>query len=51
MNQSLPFGGRNKSGYGRFAGPEGLRGLCLEKSVCEGIFYHLCYMSIVCYKQ
>ena len=35
MSQSLPFGGCKKSGYDRFAGPEGLRGLCLVKSVCE----------------
>lgn len=35
MNQSLPFGGCKKSGYDRFAGPEGLRGLCLVRSVCE----------------
>ena len=37
MNQSLPFGGRNKSGYDRFAGPEGLRGLCMVRSVCEDL--------------
>lgn len=30
----LPFGGVNGSGYGKFGGEEGLRGLCLEKSVC-----------------
>jgi acyl-CoA reductase-like NAD-dependent aldehyde dehydrogenase len=30
----LPFGGVNGSGYGRFAGEEGLRGLCNVKSVC-----------------
>jgi acyl-CoA reductase-like NAD-dependent aldehyde dehydrogenase len=35
MNQSLPFGGLKKSGYDRFAGPEGLRGLCSIKSICE----------------
>jgi len=35
MNQSLPFGGCKKSGYDKFAGPEGLRGLCLARSVCE----------------
>ena len=38
MNQSLPFGGFKKSGYDRFAGPEGLRGLCLIKSFCEDRF-------------
>lgn len=35
MSQSLPFGGCKKSGYDRFAGPEGLRGLCMIRSVCE----------------
>ncbi|KAI9686834.1 MAG: Meiotic Sister-Chromatid recombination aldehyde dehydrogenase [Bogoriella megaspora] len=31
----LPFGGVKGSGYGRFAGEEGLRALCNLKSVCE----------------
>ncbi|KAF2859154.1 Aldedh-domain-containing protein [Piedraia hortae CBS 480.64] len=31
----LPFGGTKESGYGRFAGEEGLRALCNVKSVCE----------------
>jgi acyl-CoA reductase-like NAD-dependent aldehyde dehydrogenase len=31
----LPFGGVRGSGYGRFAGEEGLRGLCNIKSICE----------------
>ena len=31
----LPFGGTRGSGYGRFAGEEGLRSLCNAKSVCE----------------
>ncbi|CAO3566355.1 unnamed protein product [Mortierella alpina] len=31
--QSLPFGGVGMSGYGRFGGPEGLRGVCHQKSV------------------
>ena len=31
----LPFGGVGGSGYGRFAGEEGLRGLCNVKSVCR----------------
>ena len=31
----LPFGGVKGSGYGRFAGEEGLRGLCNAKSVCS----------------
>jgi acyl-CoA reductase-like NAD-dependent aldehyde dehydrogenase len=38
MSQTLPFGGLKKSGYDRFAGPEGLRGLCSIKSVCEDKF-------------
>jgi hypothetical protein len=37
MSQSLPFGGCKKSGYDRFAGPEGLRGLCNVRSVCEDL--------------
>lgn len=31
----MPFGGMSGSGYGRFAGEEGLRGLCNVKAVCE----------------
>lgn len=31
----LPFGGVRGSGYGRFAGEEGLRGLCNLKAVCQ----------------
>ena len=31
--QSLPFGGVGESGFGRFAGAEGLRSCCLQKSV------------------
>ncbi|KAK9368569.1 aldehyde dehydrogenase family-domain-containing protein [Lipomyces kononenkoae] len=34
----LPFGGVNESGYGKFGGEEGLRGLCLAKSVCRDRF-------------
>ncbi|URD78011.1 Aldehyde dehydrogenase family [Musa troglodytarum] len=33
MCQSLPFGGVKHSGFGRFAGVEGLRACCLVKSV------------------
>ncbi|PSR97897.1 Aldehyde dehydrogenase [Actinidia chinensis var. chinensis] len=35
MCQSLPFGGIKDSGFGRFAGVEGLRACCLVKSVVE----------------
>ena len=31
----LPFGGRGGSGYGRFGGEEGLRGICNLKAVCK----------------
>ena len=31
----LPFGGVGASGYGRFAGAEGLQGLCSVKAVCR----------------
>ncbi|GMH93313.1 hypothetical protein TrVE_jg10775 [Triparma verrucosa] len=31
--QSLPFGGVKDSGFDRFAGPEGLRACCLERSI------------------
>lgn len=34
----LPFGGVRGSGYGRFAGEEGLRGLCNLKAVCMDRF-------------
>lgn len=35
MNQSLPFGGVKDSGFDRFAGVEGLRGVCTVKAVCQ----------------
>jgi len=35
MCQSLPFGGVKLSGFDRFAGVEGLRGMCIPKAVCE----------------
>ncbi|OAY77304.1 Aldehyde dehydrogenase 22A1 [Ananas comosus] len=34
-SQSLPFGGVKHSGFGRFAGVEGLRACCLVKAVVE----------------
>ena len=36
---SMPFGGRDGSGYGRFGGEEGLRGLCNVKSVTEDAWW------------
>ena len=35
MCQSLPFGGVKDSGFDRFAGIEGLRGMCIPKAICE----------------
>ena len=35
MCQALPFGGVKDSGFDRFGGVEGLRGLCVPKAVCE----------------
>jgi acyl-CoA reductase-like NAD-dependent aldehyde dehydrogenase len=37
----LPFGGVGGSGYGRFAGYEGLRSVCNSKSVCRDRFPRL----------
>lgn len=36
--QSLPFGGTGDSGFGKFGGIEGLRGLCNMKAVVEDRF-------------
>jgi len=36
--QTLPFGGAKDSGFGRFNGPEGLRGFCREQSVVSDKF-------------
>ncbi|OMJ24936.1 putative aldehyde dehydrogenase-like protein [Smittium culicis] len=36
--QSLPFGGIGNSGFGRFAGNEGLLSMCYQKSYTEDIF-------------
>lgn len=41
MCQSLPFGGVKESGFGRFAGVEGLRACCLVKSVVEDRWWPL----------
>ncbi|GMK56335.1 hypothetical protein CspeluHIS016_0301750 [Cutaneotrichosporon spelunceum] len=46
LNQDMPFGGVKASGYGRFAGPEGLRGLCYPKAVIEDRFFSLVRTSI-----
>jgi acyl-CoA reductase-like NAD-dependent aldehyde dehydrogenase len=42
----LPFGGIKGSGYGRFAGEEGLRSLCNLKAVCEDRWPSLIKTSI-----
>lgn len=39
MAQSLPFGGVKDSGFDRFAGVEGLRGLCVPKAVAEDALF------------
>ncbi|KAL4402442.1 Meiotic Sister-Chromatid recombination aldehyde dehydrogenase [Malassezia pachydermatis] len=46
LNQGLPFGGRKDSGYGRFAGPEGLLGLTAPKAVTEDVAFGLVQTSI-----
>ena len=42
----LPFGGVKGSGYGRFAGEEGLRSLCNTKAVCRDRFPRLISTAI-----
>jgi acyl-CoA reductase-like NAD-dependent aldehyde dehydrogenase len=37
----LPFGGVGGSGYGRFAGEEGLRAVCNTKALCEDRFWRI----------
>lgn len=39
MSQSLPFGGVKASGFDRFAGVEGLRGLTVAKAVAEDTLF------------
>ncbi|BGP20001.1 hypothetical protein JCM10213_006779 [Rhodosporidiobolus nylandii] len=47
LNQSLPFGGTKASGNAlRFAGPEGLRGLCNVKAVTEDRLHGLVQTGI-----
>ena len=42
MCQTLPFGGVKESGFDRFAGIEGLRGMCIPKAVCEDRCVSVC---------
>ncbi|GAA6039336.1 hypothetical protein JCM8097_002804 [Rhodosporidiobolus ruineniae] len=47
LNQGLPFGGTKASGNAlRFAGPEGLRGLCNLKAVTEDRFHGIIQTGI-----
>lgn len=46
LNQALPFGGVKHSGYGRFAGPEGLRGMTRPKAVTEDRLFGIVQTSI-----
>ncbi|WFD02291.1 Meiotic Sister-Chromatid recombination aldehyde dehydrogenase [Malassezia obtusa] len=46
LNQGLPFGGCKHSGYGRFAGPEGLLGLTRPKAMTEDVAFGLVQTSI-----
>ncbi|KZV89342.1 ALDH-like protein [Exidia glandulosa HHB12029] len=46
VNQDLPFGGTKASGYGRFGGPEGLRGLTCPKAVVVDTFPRIIQTSI-----
>jgi len=46
LNQDLPFGGVKGSGYGRFGGSEGLRGLTNPKAVVVDKFPWLIQTSI-----
>ncbi|KDN41159.1 ALDH-like protein [Tilletiaria anomala UBC 951] len=41
LNQGLPFGGVKKSGYGRFAGPEGLLGVTTPKVITRDTFFSI----------
>ena len=43
---SLPFGGVDGSGYGRFGGQEGLRSICNMKAVCRDRFPFVLSTSI-----
>lgn len=46
LNQSLPFGGVKASGFGRFAGPEGLKGLCSTQVVVQDRLFQSVRTSI-----
>lgn len=50
MCQSLPFGGVKHSGFDRFAGVEGLRGLCVPKvgfRGCQSVRGGTCHAELV----
>jgi acyl-CoA reductase-like NAD-dependent aldehyde dehydrogenase len=44
--QALPFGGVKESGFGRFAGPEGIHALCLERAILVDTMPFLAQTSI-----
>ena len=46
LNQGLPFGGVRGSGYGRFAGKEGLQSLCNLKAVAVDRFPRIACTTI-----
>ena len=49
LSQSLPFGGMKSSGFDRFAGVEGLRGLCHVKAIVTDRFFSLSIPGEIAY--